>query len=683
MGFLAPWFLAGALAVGVPVWLHLLRQHKSVPLPFSSLMFFERRTQSSVKHRRLRYLLLLALRALLIVVLALAFSKPFTYMVPGLAGSGQKMVVIALDDSFSMRQGDRMERARSEALQLVGGIGAGNKAQVLAFSSGVRMMSDPTDDVAVLRAAISSIVPGDGRGSYAELTRALRSIAQSSRMPVEAHLFSDLQKSSLPSSFADVRLGDGIRLVTHPAATGEQPNFAVESVNAPRRVYDPKKVRIQATVVGYGAERGDLKVSVHLNNREIGSKTLSVPASGRATFDLTVPSLDAPHGFNRGEVRIESRDGFPGDDRYLFSIERADPRPALFVHETKGARSLLYFRAALEASTSSAFVIDAVRPEQAAGISPSRYAFILLSDVSSVPPAFEEALRKYVRAGGSLWIALGRAAAVRNRVPVFDENIAEAVYASRSQERFQTVAWLDPAHPSIRRANRWDGVKFYQVVRVEPGKARVAARLSDDTPLLLEKQVGEGRVLVFASTLDNISNDFPLHASFVPFIEQTSRYLGRIEESGASHTVGTFLELRTQKESGAAVEVLDPQGRRALSLEEAARAETIELASAGFYDVRRPSGRHELVAVNPDRHESDLAVIPAETLALWQNTGQGSKDANPAAGTGVQAGDERKPSSFWWYVMLSALILAVAESLVGNRHLNVEEPVERMEKGAA
>ena len=62
MGFLTPWFLAGAAAVGLPVWLHLLRKHKTTPLPFSSLMFFERRTQSSIKHRRLRYLVLFALR---------------------------------------------------------------------------------------------------------------------------------------------------------------------------------------------------------------------------------------------------------------------------------------------------------------------------------------------------------------------------------------------------------------------------------------------------------------------------------------------------------------------------------------------------------------------------------------------------------------------------------------------
>ena len=77
MGFFTPWFLAGVAAVGLPVWLHLLKKHRSTPLPFSSLMFFERRTQSSIKHRRLRYLVLFALRTALVALLALAFASPY------------------------------------------------------------------------------------------------------------------------------------------------------------------------------------------------------------------------------------------------------------------------------------------------------------------------------------------------------------------------------------------------------------------------------------------------------------------------------------------------------------------------------------------------------------------------------------------------------------------------------
>ena len=202
--------------------------------------------------------------------------------------------------------------------------------------------------------------------------------------------------------------------------------------------------------------------------------------------------------------------------------------------------------------------------------------------------------------------------------------IDEARYAGREGERFQTVAWLDPSHPSILKDDRWDDVKFYQAIKVDPAGARVAARLSDQTPLLLDQQVGDGHILVFASTFDNVANDFPKSSSFVPFIEQTARYLGRLDQGPPSVQVGSFEELRDSKEKGAAVDVLDPKGDRVLSLEEATKAQNIQFTQAGFYDIRRPNGRNELVAVNADRRESDLTPAAPETLTLWQNTASGS-----------------------------------------------------------
>jgi hypothetical protein len=179
--------------------------------------------------------------------------------------------------------------------------------------------------------------------------------------------------------------------------------------------------------------------------------------------------------------------------------------------------------------------------------------------------------------------------------------------------------------------------------------------------------VGQGRVLVFASTFDNVANDFPLHPSFVPFVEQAARYLGRLDESPSSVPVGAFAELRETGEKGAAIAVLDPAGKRALSLDEAASARSFQFSQAGFYEIQRPNGRDELVAVNVDRHESDLTSASAEALALWRNTASG------AAAGGPTGEADRRPVSLWWYVMLAVLVLALAESLLGNRHLSVDK----------
>src|ERR1043166_2940616 len=121
MGFLSPWFLAGLATIELPLWIHLLRQYRSTPHPFSSLMFFERRVQSSVKHRRLRYLVLLSLRVLLLILMALAFANPFVSRTSASLG-GRRLQIIALDDSFSMRYADHFARAKQGALDVVGSL---------------------------------------------------------------------------------------------------------------------------------------------------------------------------------------------------------------------------------------------------------------------------------------------------------------------------------------------------------------------------------------------------------------------------------------------------------------------------------------------------------------------------------------------------------------------------------
>src|SRR5215470_5030459 len=165
MGFFAPWFLAGTLAVGLPVWLHLLRKHKSQPLPFASLMFFEQRTQSSVKHKRLRYLLLFAARTALIILIVLAFAHPYISQAILPSQRSGEVAILAIDNSLSMRTGDRLAQAKQGAKSFIGGLTPGHRAQVVAFGQRVQVMSEMTDDRSTLNAGVDAIEPSDSRTS--------------------------------------------------------------------------------------------------------------------------------------------------------------------------------------------------------------------------------------------------------------------------------------------------------------------------------------------------------------------------------------------------------------------------------------------------------------------------------------------------------------------------------------
>ncbi len=672
MGLFAPWFLAGLAGLALPLYLHLLKKHKTPPKLVPSLMLYESRVVSSTRHRRLDHILLLSLRMLVLLLLILAFANPFINR-NAAALASNRLVLLVVDNSFSMRAGTRLADAKNAAMNVLAGKGAA-RGQVAAFGSQLRLMTQPSEDNSALRAAVQAIQPGDGHGNFGELARAIRAMAESVHTPIELHLFSDMQRTDLAATFSDMALPSNVKLVPHAVITKAQPNWTVESVDAPGQVWgkDAKPVHVQAVIAGYGTPAAQRTVSLVVNGKTAATKTVTVPANGRATVDF--PALVVPYGFSRCEVKIDSADGFPADDLRRFAVERSDPQKVLLIHNYGDNRSPLYVGAALSAAAQSAFLLDSINVNEAADRQPSNYAFIVLSDLNTLPSLLENSLTGYVRSGGSLLIATGTSAGSRSRIPIFGARIVETRDYSRVPDRYMAVGSSDSSYPAVAKAAGWPGVKFFYALDVDPGvgpdAARVIVRLGDQTPLLLEKRIGEGRVVLLTSGLDNLTNDFPLNPAFVPFIEQTARYLGGSERQGGARPVDAYLELRNAKERAQGVEVTDPEGKRPLTLGEAASAQSFQLTEAGYYRLRLADGRQDEVGVNPDPKESNLDVISDDVLALWQGKGgQSSQEAAPAPGP---ATPHRTPQTVWWYVMLLVFASAVAESVLASRYLGTQ-----------
>src|SRR5579871_3711189 len=590
MGLLSPWFLAALAGVTLPLYLHLLKRLTTTPKKWASLMFFESHIKSSTRHKRLRYLLLLSLRLLVLVLLILAFANPFINR-NAAALASSRLVLLVVDNSFSMRDGTRLEDAKNAAIQVLSAKGAA-RAQVAAFGSQLRLMTQPIEEQSALRAAVQSIQAGDEHGNFGELARALRAMAESARTPIELHLFSDMQRTNLSGPFSDMALPDNVSLVPHAVVSNTQPNWTVESVDAPGQVWgkDAKPVHVQAVIAGYDTPAARRTVSLVVNGKITATKPVNVPANGRVSVEFA--SLEVPYGFSRCEVQIDA-DAFAADDVRRFAIERSDPQKALLIHNYADSRSPLYIAAALSAAAQSAFTLESINVNEAADRKPSNYAFILLSDVNTVPPLLENALTDYVRSGGNLLIAAGTSAGARSQIPIFGARILATRDYSRVPGRFMTVGSTDTSYLAAGKADGWSNVRFFYALSVDPGDARVIVRLGDQTPLLLEKRIGEGRVMLLTSGLDNLTNDFPLDPLFVPFIEQTARYLAGSERAGGARLVDSFLELRNAKEQSQGVEVTDPEGKPALTLAESRSAQSFQLAEAGYYRIRLADGRQD------------------------------------------------------------------------------------------
>jgi len=301
----------------------------------------------------------------------------------------------------------------------------------------------------------------------------------------------------------------------------------------------------------------------------------------------------------------------------------------------------------------------------------------VLSNAVSLPSIFEHTLEQYVSKGGSVLIALGPGARSHMRIPLWAGDVKDTHDYARNGAA-ATVGQVDFTHPALEQAQPgrdnggWAETKFFYAVTVDPQHARVAARLSDGTPLLLDRRMGEGHILLLTSGLENLTNDLPLHPVFVAFVDKMARYLSGSDALSGSRLVDSFVQLRSATEPKgevASVEVIDLDGQRPLSLAEARTAQTFRLQRAGFYQIRFANGRDAIIGVNPDRRESDLEPIAPDVQQLWSGSKNGaSKQANAVA----VADAKSRPISLWWYIMLLALLVALAETAVASGYMGTQ-----------
>lgn len=333
MGFLSPWFLAGVLAVGIPIWVHLIRREQAMRLPFSSLMFLRRIPIKSMSRKRLKYFLLLSMRLLIILLLALAFARPYFPWLSGpLAGGGaERFGVILLDTSMSMQYGDRWERARAAANEAISDLGSTEEAQIVTFSSDFQILNLPTADKASLRVALEQAAPTASTTSYSQAFRATERIAEDAGRPLSVVLISDLQKAGLSAAGqASLPPVADFRVVN--VAEGEAPNWTVEGVRSRRTVYRARYPdRLVVQLRGSGTSQATKDVTFTLLGKQIGRKAVGIPESGVAT--VAFEGFDVPVGQNPAEITISPGDQLPVDDKFYFTLERREANRLLFLRD--------------------------------------------------------------------------------------------------------------------------------------------------------------------------------------------------------------------------------------------------------------------------------------------------------------------------------------------------------------
>jgi hypothetical protein len=657
MSLLAPAFLAGLLAIGLPWWLHRLSSDNPNKQRFSSLMFLEPGEPRRVLAKKVQYLLLLALRIGVLALLAFAFAQPAIWRTPTPGdGSAARLHVIVLDVSASMAYRDRWQRAVDAANEVIDGLRTDDRAQLVAAGRSIEVLGSPTGDASVLRQTLNTVKPGIFRIDYGQTMRAVDGVLRGAELPVVLDVITDAQQSSLPTRFGELAPRRAAELAIHDVATGTADNWAIDSFGGSALTGE-----LEAGVRSFAAEAATKTVKLEHNGRAVAEQTVEVPAGGRA--QVKFPALELASGGNRVRVSIGPDDGLAADDQRFLALKRPQPRSVLVVAADPKGRAALYTSAALGTLTRLALTPDARAPNGLGDKPLTEFSFIVVTDAGLLGPAETARIQDYVQGGGRALLAFGPRAASLTSVPVGGETLKPGSQLGATVKA-ASIGELDSAHPALRGVDELRTAKFTRYLAVEPGADdRVLIRFDDGTPLLLERTLGEGRVLLFTSSLDKEWNDLPVQPVFVPFMAGLANYL----LGGAGFTseadLGSTLAVRALGLAGG--QIFDPRGEKALGL---GGSGDVLLDQIGFYEVMG-GGTSELVAVNFDPRESDLARLDDATIERWRGLGTHAADQTQTGAAAAAA--EPVPRSLGPWLVIALLLVAVMESWVGNWHLRI------------
>ena len=291
-----------------------------------------------------------------------------------------------------------------------------------------------------------------------------------------------------------------------------------------------------------------------------------------------------------------------------------------------------------------------------------RYSWLIVDDIGSIGPDLEAALVEFVDSGGGLLAFAGQRSATATRLPVFTNSV-RAASVGLANDRFLTIGQVDTGHPLLSATDGWYTVNLSQTIPVtaQPDD-QVLIRLENDEPFVLERRLGQGRMLLVAGGLENQWNDLPIRPVFVSFVVEAARYLSGKDQLRQSFAAGATLPLSLA--GGASGQVVDPDGRTVLSLADTTRAQQIQLDKTGFYEVYTSQGDY-VVAVNVDPRESELTAIDGDTLQRWVEAMGSDFDTVMAAAIEQPV----EPLELWHGLLFILMLVLIGESVLANQHL--------------
>jgi len=613
MGFLTPALLGGVALVALPIILHLIKRRQPKKLDFPALQFVRKRQAANRRRLNFRHLLLLALRCAFIVGLALALARP-TIKGSGLRGKEGAPLAVALviDNSARMQyvyqNSTRRQVASDMAQGLLLQLPESAEIGVLDLS---RSSAGFVVDASTAEARVQNLVAENNPRPLEDAVReAIQLVADRKESRQEVFLFSDLNADSFTESAIEnineaLSEAPDVRIYLVDVGVEEVKNLSLlplEMRATSLRLGEP--LHIEAPVAANGMADNPL-VELFLQDADgkpikRGQRVaeLTEEGIGRVSFELA----DLPLGTHQGSVRLTTSDPLQIDDTRYFTVEVRPAAQILLLGED--ASDALFLREALSPSliadhASNQFDCLTERYAKANNVAFDDFDAICLLDP---PPLSDELWQKIVDfadQGGSVGLFLGHLA----RANELNRSAAQRLLPGVLKRKSRLTTYFRPRqfdHPALRGFRDFSAEIPWQIYPVFEywefadlaGDTYVIAPFANHHPALLERPVGRGRALTFATAISdplepvgrepwNLLPTGPEPWPFVALMNQIVGYMAQSENRPLEYLAGETVSISLPPRQRVSSFVLRPPIGQPLRRSLPPGEETIRISTTG------------------------------------------------------------------------------------------------------
>ncbi len=723
MGLLAPLYALAALAVVGPILFHLIRRQPKGQADFSSLMFLKPSPPQLTRRSRVDNWLLLLLRALVLVLLAVAFARPFfRQFMTTAAELASRRVVVAIDTSASMRREAVWAEALSIARSTVGQLGENDQLCLYTIDSTTNaVLPIDTSELTTLESQTSgleeleSLKPTWLAGNLAD---GVRSIADELvAMSIQGNdapsisdsivLISDLHQGCGIEDLQGYEWPERVTLDIRQIDSADSNNASIELLPPLPDKADVLRIRVDNC-----AESTSSVFTLSFENAsglKSGQTQIQLPPGRTRVVSMGRPPQDAE------KVTLVG-DGWKADNSQDIIQQRKRTEQILLLTTKQPddpADRFDYFIS--KAPLGTADTVRQVTTLETDQTSPSELAALLLQqpiaifvEPTQIPLEYVAPLEDYLADGGNVLICLASYRGDQGAVEQFIRRLFgdDSIHVSDQQkEDFALIERVDYTHPvfmpfadprfndfsKIRiwayRTVTWDGLTTQPTSAVEDSVVEDSVvedsfDVSDKQPIRVIAELEGGEPLLAVKTVEGNSTDNPgkvwllttgwtpsisslgLSSKFVPILQGI---INRPSKHPRNQTVEVGEEISLADDMR--LEYVGTQAGQAIET----LATSNRLLLPGRYQVTTPEEKWTMTAIVPRRERNHAPDDGDSVEAFGVKTGEvASVETLLAEAEQLKTEQLERRQRVWQWLIAAGVALLIVESL-----LTLKSPAQR------